>query len=100
MRTIIAGNRKFRNYKKLCSYIDEIGVDISYVFSSGNQGVNVLGRKWAFEHDIPFKMYGNDEKKVMVRQAEDLIFIHGGGAALNILKLAQKAGLEIYEHEF
>ena len=96
MPTIITGSRSITDYKVLTDFIEEIGIDITEVFSYGKQGVNVLGKCWAAGHRIPFVKYNPQTKNLMIDRAEDLIFIYDKRTSKDILDAAIAGGLEIY----
>ena len=100
MVTIITGDRGFADYDKFCDFLAEIGTDITYVYIMGSQGANRLGARWAFENDIPIKEFPKTIRKFMIEQAEDIIYFKRKRSDPELLQLARKGGLEIYEYEF
>lgn len=101
MVTIIAGDRGFKDYKKFCGFLEEIGTDVSYVYTSGETGANKMGSRWAFEHSIPHSRFPSSMKKFMTSQADDLVYFKKKSKIVpTLVKQARAAGLEIYEYEF
>ena len=100
MITIIAGDRGFNSYKKFCEALEEIGTDISHVFTMGNTPPNSFGMRWAFDNNLPCKAFPPDMKKFMIAEAEDIIYFKKRKSSPQLLEMAQRGGLEIYEYEF
>ena len=63
MRIIIAGSRTFNDYELLCSIVNNIHNNISFisiVASGAAKGADSLGEQWANEHNIPVKKFKPD----------------------------------------
>ena len=55
MRLIIAGDRRFRDYVKLCSAMNDLyakGYHPNVIVSGGAKGTDTLGERWAREHHV------------------------------------------------
>lgn len=55
MRLIIAGDRRFRDYTKLCVSMSELyakGYHPNEIISGGAKGADTLGERWAQEHHV------------------------------------------------
>ena len=55
MITIICGSRHCTDYDFVARAIAESGFIISYVLEGRARGVDMLAKKWARAHDIPYK---------------------------------------------
>ncbi len=74
-RWIVAGSRAFQNYPLLCREIDKIREQISEVVCSEAKGVDILGRTYAYDNNIPIKSFPIDWERygksaVLARNAE------------------------------
>lgn len=59
MKLIIAGSRGFEDYLLLCATMDRLNEfydQVSEVVCGGAKGADVLGKRWADEHEIPVNM--------------------------------------------
>lgn len=63
MKVIIAGSRTFNNYNFLCEKIDNLQLAIDEIVCGGAKGADLLGKKYAEEHNIPVKIFLPDWKK-------------------------------------
>jgi len=67
MKVIIAGSRKFTDYKMLRRCIAQIinkeGIEITEVVSGTARGADQLGERWAQENGIPVKRFPADWDK-------------------------------------
>ncbi len=62
MKVIIAGDREFTDYFKLCNWMTAISRMwlISEVVSGEARGADTMGERWAEEYDIPVKAFPAD----------------------------------------
>lgn len=60
MRTIVAGSRDITDYAEVSQAIRASGLGITLVVSGGAPGVDRLGERWAFEHEIPIERFPAD----------------------------------------
>ena len=57
MKVIVAGSRSICNYSFVSASIDSSGFLISEIISGVAKGVDLLGEKYAREHNIPIKQF-------------------------------------------
>lgn len=57
MRIIIAGSRRFNNYKLLSKTLNKYLGDVTEIVCGGAVGADTLGEKWALEHNIPVRYF-------------------------------------------
>ena|SRR3990167_4684811 len=63
MKVIVAGSRSICNYSFVSASIDSSGFLISEIISGVAKGVDLLGEKYAREHNIPIKQFYPDWNK-------------------------------------
>lgn len=117
MRVIIAGSRRITDYALVELAVARSGFDVEVVISGTCHGVDVLGERWAKEHNVPCERYsadwkrnpkyaGNQRNTTMALVADALVCVWEGwdargvrgdsGSADMILK-ARTHGLEVFE---
>ncbi len=109
MKTIIAGSRNITQLKIVESTIIRSGFNISTVICGGAKGVDLLGEKWAKQHNILIEYYlanwnkfgkkaGYLRNEEMAKNADSLIAIWDGisKGTEHMIKLANKYHLKIY----
>ena len=57
MKTIIAGSRSIKIYKRVVEAIKTSGFVITEVVSGGAPGIDLLGENWAKHNGIPIKRF-------------------------------------------
>jgi hypothetical protein len=111
LKVIIAGNRDINDYNYVILAIKKSGFDISEVVSGCAPGVDSLGERWARENNIPVKRFPAEWEKYgkvagplrnqkMAEYADALLLVWNsrGAGSFNMLQIAKKKGLIIYEH--
>ena len=63
MKVIVVGSRSICNYSFVSASIDSSGFLISEIISGVAKGVDLLGEKYAREHNIPIKQFYPDWNK-------------------------------------
>jgi len=109
MRTIIAGSRTIQDSLQVEKAIELSGFTITKVICGGAQGVDLLGSKYAFSHDLPIQYFLPDWKQhgkaagpirnsEMAANADALILVWDGKSrgSSDMLKKALDKGLKIY----
>ena len=92
MRLIIAGDRRFRDYEKLCSVMNELyaaGHWPTEIISGGAKGADTLGERWAEEHHVHmlkfpanWDKFGKGAGHIRNKQMADYVAARGDGALL------------------
>lgn len=100
MRLIIAGDRRFRDYAKLCSVMNELyarGLHPAEIISGGAKGADALGERWAREHHVPVKRfpaewdhYGKGAGAIRNKAMAEYAAVGGTGSLLAFLALTSK----------
>lgn len=57
MKVIVAGSRSIKDYNIVCEAIKESGFDITEVICGEAYGVDLLGKQWGFDNNIPVKSF-------------------------------------------
>lgn len=110
MKTIIAGSRKFENYRYLSKIIKESGFQITEVVSGGARGVDRLGEKYSRDvlncHPKVFKAdwnllgkkAGHIRNQAMAEYGDALIAIcvNKSRGTMDMIRRARKMGLNCY----
>jgi YspA, cpYpsA-related SLOG family len=109
MKVIIAGGRDYENYDVLIDAVKESLFEITTVVSGGANGVDALGKRYAFEnkkeldvHEANWKAHGRGagpaRNKKMAENAEALIAIWDGQSkgTKNMIDTATKKGLLVF----
>jgi DNA polymerase III epsilon subunit-like protein len=126
MDVIIAGSRNIKDYELVKSIIEEAGFNITSVVSGCAHGVDTLGERWAEENNVPVKKFpanwsdvstpncvikynqkglaynalaGFNRNEQMSLNSQALILIHDGSStgSLDMLRRAEKHGLQIFK---
>lgn len=110
MKTIIAGSRTILDYELVKQAIKEADFIITEIVSGRAVGPDMLGEKYAMEHNIPIARFpadwnkygkgaGHIRNKEMANYADQLILVWDGesNGSRSMLGYAQKKGLKIYE---
>lgn len=106
MKTIIAGSKSINDYFLIQEALNRIDWKISEVVSSGAQGVDALGERYAKENNISVKyfkaereMYGNAAETIrnvqMAKYADALVWICRDVGASNLIYEAKDLGLRV-----
>ena len=112
MRTIVAGSRDITDYAEVSQAIRASGLGITLVVSGGAPGVDRLGERWAFEHEIPIERFPADwnaygraagaiRNEQMAENAEALVAImlrSGTRGTQDMIKRARARGLKVFVH--
>ncbi len=111
MKTIIAGSRTIHDYDLVSRVIADSDFTITEVFCGQAGGVDLLGCRWAREHNIPVKFFPADWKQYgkvagflrnheMAAFAHQLILVWDGSSpgSAHMLKMARQCGLRVYAH--
>jgi hypothetical protein len=115
VRVIIAGSRTITNYTLLCEIMSAVevmlGEPITLVLTGGAAGVDQMGERWAWSHKVQTKLYptpwaehgkaaGPIRNRQMASEADALVLLWDGKSpdSKNMLAEAQRAGLQIIEH--
>lgn len=109
MKTIIAGGRDNDDYQLLCTVIKWRDKPITEVVSGGAQGVDRLGEEWAYDNNVPVKVFPADwtaqgnaagpiRNRKMAQYADALIAIWDGHSkgTRNMISEAKRAGLDVW----
>lgn len=56
-KLIIAGSRNFQDYTLLCNVLDKLPYTITEIVSGTCRGADLLGERYALEHNIPIKRF-------------------------------------------
>ena len=64
MKVIIAGSRTINNYKIVCKAMAHVEIKPTQVVSGGARGIDVLGVKWAVDHNVSVRRFYPDWKKL------------------------------------
>lgn len=107
MKTIIAGSRTFTDYALLCERCCRMR--ITEVVSGGARGADLLGEKFAEEHDIPVKRFpaqwdkygksaGYKRNDLMAKYAESCVVFWDGVSkgTKHMIDLANKNSLKLH----
>lgn len=62
MKTIIAGTRIITEYAIVCAAVAASGFVITQVVSGVGEGVDRLGERWGYQHDLPIARFVADWK--------------------------------------
>jgi hypothetical protein len=111
MRVIIAGSRTIIDPLEVDKAIADSGFEITKVICGGAQGVDLLGSKYAFSHDLPiqyflpdWKQYGKAAGPIrnseMAQNADALILVWDGKSrgSNDMLNKANAKDLKVYCH--
>jgi YspA, cpYpsA-related SLOG family len=111
MRTIIAGSRTINDALELDKAIELSGFKITKIICGGAQGVDRLGEKYAFSHDLPIQYFlpnwqengkaaGPIRNSDMANNADALILVWDGKSrgSADMLNKANAIGLKVYCH--
>ena len=60
MNVIIAGSRRFTNYRLLCETLAPNAASVTAVISGGARGADQLGYRWAWKHAIRHQLFRAD----------------------------------------
>lgn len=109
MRTIVAGSRDITDYGEVAQAIRASGFQISLVVSGGAAGVDQLGERWAFEHEIPIERFPADwaaygraagpmRNRLMSEHSDALVAIWDGKSrgTANTIECAKRKGLKVF----
>jgi hypothetical protein len=64
MKVIVAGPRDYYDYDSVCDAIEKSGFDVTEVVSGNAKGVDTSGERWAFESDLPVRLFKADWKNL------------------------------------
>lgn len=111
MRVIIAGSRTINEASELEKAIELSGFTISKIICGGAMGVDRLGEKYAFSHDLPIQYFWPDweqhgkaagpiRNSLMAENADALILVWDGKSrgSNDMLSKANAKGLKVYCH--
>jgi SLOG family YspA-like protein len=103
MRVIIAGSRSIGSLEEVVRAIKQSGFNITEVVSGGAQGVDQLGKFWAYNAGIPTKQFnphwtengkaaGPIRNREMAQYADALIAVWDGKSrgTMNMIEEMQK----------
>lgn len=112
MRTIIAGSRDITDYELVKRAIQTSSFDITTVICGEARGVDVLGKRYAMENNIPiesypvtkqeWKIHGNSagylRNEKMAKVADALIAVWDGksNGTRHMINLARKYKLKVF----
>lgn len=109
MKVIIAGSRTIGSLEEVVAAIKASGFDITEVVCGGAQGVDQLGKFWAYNAGIPTKQFnahwnehgkaaGPIRNREMAAYADALILVWDGQSkgSANMLAEAERKGLKIF----
>lgn len=109
MKVIIAGSRDINDYELVKQAIKESEFHITEVVSGNARGVDQCGEEWAFDFDIPIKMFKPDWDKFgksagirrneeMANYADALIAIWDGSSrgTNHMIEYATKKGIDVF----
>lgn len=104
MKTIVAGSRKFKDYKLVVRTLERYKID--KILSGHAPGADSLGERYALENNIPLDVYparwkeygraaGPIRNSKMVEEADALIVFWNGYSAgtKDVIKKARNKGL-------
>jgi hypothetical protein len=57
MKVIVAGSRTIHSFTKVAEAITRSGFDVTEVVSGGAEGIDQIGKAWAYDHGIPSKQF-------------------------------------------
>lgn len=113
MRVIIAGSRTVTDYEFVKKVIEASGFRITRVVCGMANGVDLLGKRWAEENNIPvdkfpakWKLYGKSagyKRNVeMAENADALIAIQQNNSpgTMHMINIAKEKGLGAYIYTF
>lgn len=111
MKVIVAGSRQIEDFETLQALIADTDWPIEEVVSGGCRGVDMMGERWAGEHDIPVRgfiadwgHYGREagelRNREMAAYADGLILLWDGKSpgASCMMREAARAGIKIRHH--
>ncbi len=89
MKVIVAGSRSIHSFEAVARAIERSGFSISEVVSGGAEGVDQIGKGWAYAHSIPSKQFnpawkengkaaGPMRNREMAKYADALIAVWDG----------------------
>ena len=106
MRVLVCGGRDFINRKLLYETLDELNIE--FIISGGARGADLLAVEWANNMFIDYVVYPADwdkfkrsagpirNRQMLVEAKPDLVVAFPGGVGTaNMIKQAQKAGIEV-----
>lgn len=64
MKLAIIGGRDFNDYARLCRVMETAKTPITMIVSGGAIGADMLGAKWADEHDVAKEIFLPDWKNL------------------------------------
>jgi hypothetical protein len=111
MRTIIAGSRSITDYATVERAVRLSGIEITEVISGKARGPDLLGERWAKEHDVPvnskpanWNKYGPSagpiRNREMAEEADALVAVWDGVSkgTKDMIKVAKQKGLKVHIH--
>jgi hypothetical protein len=111
VKVIIAGSRTITDPLELEKAIKDSGFTITKVICGGAQGVDRLGEKYAFSHDLPIQYFLPDWKtygkaagpirnREMAENADALILVWDGKSrgSASMIEKASANNLKMYVH--
>lgn len=113
MKVIIAGSRTIQDYRIVKTAIERSGFKITEVVSGTARGVDVLGERWAMDHNLPIKQFpadwdGNGRGAGYIRNmemadyADALIAVWNGRSkgTQHMIATARKKDMEVFCFEY
>jgi hypothetical protein len=114
LKVIIAGSRSITDEELVQRCIKFIGLDVTEEVCGMAKGVDLIGRQWAFEHNIPVKEFPADwdkygraagpiRNKQMGEYADAAIVIYKpdvSRGSKNMIETMKKLGKPVYIIEF
>ncbi len=112
MRVIVCGGRNYFDREHLFAYLDRFHTlkTITLLIEGGAVGADKLAWLWAAENDIPWKEYQADwkldgrkagpirnQRMIAEGKAEAVIAFPGNKGTANMIFLARKAGLPVFD---
>jgi hypothetical protein len=112
MRTIIAGSRDIRDYRKVEQAVKNSGFILTEIVSGGARGVDRLGELYGRNHNIPITLFIPDWETIgksagfirnrqMALQADCLIAVWDGKSkgTKHMIDTAREYNLDVYIEE-
>ena len=109
MRILVCGGRNYENWYILKTVLDNFKCPDMVVIEGGAAGADLLAKMWAQNNGIPCKTFFAEwkdhgrragpirNKQMLVEGKPDLVIAFPGGkGTANMVKQAEKAGVEIF----
>jgi hypothetical protein len=69
MKVCVSGPRDYYDYESVCDAIEKSEFEVTEIVSGNAKGVDTSGERWAFESDLPARLFKPDWKNLNAEDA-------------------------------